>query len=200
MRVLRLSNRDLHFGSSGTISRDPPCLLSSALPPAVCPVPHRTLNLIFRGTPYARRHASAGHRRAGPRRLPENRSARIPRPLHARSAAHRHRHHRQQRRSRIRHAGRNARRAGSHPRHQALQTGQPRHQARQHGHQVSQFARHHRRPRPRHHRRTLRHREPRPGLHHRRARRPRRSPVLPRRRLQASHFSLFFSGTRAKKA
>ena len=34
-------------------------------------------------------------------------------------------------------AGRNARRAGSYPRLQALQAGQSRHQARQHGHQVS---------------------------------------------------------------
>ena len=37
-------------------------------------------------------------------------------------------------------ARRNAGRAGSHPRFQALQAGQPRHQARQHGHQVSRRA------------------------------------------------------------
>jgi hypothetical protein len=58
-------------------------------PPAVCPVPRRTLNLMSRGIHYARRHAGAGYRRPGPRSLPEDRIARIPCPLHSMPGAQR---------------------------------------------------------------------------------------------------------------
>jgi hypothetical protein len=66
---------------------------------------------------------------------------------------------------RARHSRRDARRAGSHPCHQALQAGQPRRERRRHGHHAfPRHRRHHRRQAPRHHGRTLLHRKPRAGF------------------------------------
>ena len=80
------------------------------------------------------RNEGAGHGRADRRGLQEDRGAGLPGPRHAGRAAHRHRHHRKSRRSRARHAGRDAGRPGTHPRQQALQTGQPRRERGKHGH------------------------------------------------------------------
>src|ERR1700678_732805 len=57
-------------------------------PTRALPFPRSAVDLTLSRSFHASRHAGASHRRTGSRRLPENREARLPRPLHARSAAH----------------------------------------------------------------------------------------------------------------
>ena len=142
----------------------------------------------------------AGHGRADTLGLPEDRGIGIPGPCHARRAAHRHRHHRKPWRSRARHAGRDAGRAGADPRQQALQTGQPRRKSGKYGHHFSGHGRHLWRSRDCRHCRALRHRKPRTSHGGGRAGMPRRSAIFSRRRLQAAHFALFVSGTGRSRA